>query len=494
MRSKQLQKLLDRGERGNPLDRIAKLERRNGEIKDLRVEQISDLSDDLGSIARGEFIAPASTAESLEPTSEDFTGSFMAGDGYNFGDTLYHVGVVLQGVLQAGMSATGKFLAAAGNYILDAAGVTITGIDFLMNHTAEYDSAVRRARQGFQVVGGELSYVIEFIDDAAGTNLITSNPGFETGDFTGWTTGGSGGSWSASNTAPYEGNYNARWASTAVGSATLTSAKYAVSAGASYNFRKAIRISNNRAFGDPTYYAKITVTLKAKWYNAVPTLLKTDTIYSDSFEGGTGGWSLKSASFTAPSGATQVEFVAEITVAVSSKTGTYYGTWYTEFDSASIEALSEYAYFRLADDGVFAGDETKEVALLGSAARQVLVGHLSAVVPGSTTTYGGPGSSATNTTETRNEYRPKRAGKVKRLTVFTHTSQPAGNSQVVTMRKSQADQSMACTVSAGAAAGTEITNITEFSFVDTDELSFKIVNNATSNGALLSVFVEIEWS
>lgn len=124
---------------------------------------------------------------------------------------------------------------------------------------------------------------------------------------------------------------------------------------------------------------------------------------------------------------------------------------------------------------------------------QVLVAHLSAVVPGQTTTYGGPGSSGTNVTETRNEYRPKRAGKVTQMTVYTHTNQPAGNTQVVTMRKSASDQSMSCTVSAGAAAGTEVTNTTSFSFSDSDRLSFKIVNNATSNGALLSVFVTIEW-
>lgn len=90
------------------------------------VTKVSQISNDLGDMIAGRFIAPASTATSTEPTNAGFTGAFMSGDGETFDGELWHVGGVSAGALQFGLSAEdGKAYAGAGAVVIDGDGVTI---------------------------------------------------------------------------------------------------------------------------------------------------------------------------------------------------------------------------------------------------------------------------------------------------------------------------------------------------------------------------------
>ena len=55
--------------------------RRGGDefVRDVHAEQISDLSDDLGTMIAGEFISPASTATSLDPPTAGLPARQWAG-------------------------------------------------------------------------------------------------------------------------------------------------------------------------------------------------------------------------------------------------------------------------------------------------------------------------------------------------------------------------------------------------------------------------------
>src|SRR3990172_7516630 len=69
------------------------------------VTKLSQITNDLGDVVAGRFIAPASTSISTEPTNAGFTGTAMSGNGETFGGSLYHIVGVNAGALQFGLSA-----------------------------------------------------------------------------------------------------------------------------------------------------------------------------------------------------------------------------------------------------------------------------------------------------------------------------------------------------------------------------------------------------
>ena len=160
-------------------------------------------------------------------------------------------------------------------------------------------------------------------------NKITSNPSFETGDFTGWTVSGAGyavGTESFDGTLPHDGVYLAYYnTSSSLTTYTLTLDKYAVTEGLNYKF--------GLAFGFKGMENGIIVTIR--WFDAGSTLLQTDTMFSYTGSANS-GMSKKFSVLTAPSDATQAEI----------KVTTYNnGSGVTEFyvDDASIEELTETA-------------------------------------------------------------------------------------------------------------------------------------------------------
>jgi hypothetical protein len=107
------------------LNTVRNLERKVEEIgqRNIKLDRVSELSDDLGDIRAGRFIAPYI---GLEPTDSDFTGCFMSALGETFGGSEYHIGGVNAGALQFGLNAdTGSALAGGGKVGINEDGIHI---------------------------------------------------------------------------------------------------------------------------------------------------------------------------------------------------------------------------------------------------------------------------------------------------------------------------------------------------------------------------------
>ena len=295
-----------------------------------------DASQVEGDLIGNRIIAPTD-ASNTEPTDPNFSGWFLSAALQALTDGNFGLANVLLGAVQYGIGESGEF---------------IRGVSFLSNHLATVGAYDRRARRGFQELDSKPAYLIEYIDDAVGTNLVTVNPEFESGSLTGWTAADTeaGASWAASTDSPYSGSYCARYitgSTTGAGNCTLTSNKYAITGDTAYRCAIAAR------------HARISVVLNIRWYDSGSSLLRTDVIYSCSASTAF-TWELKQVALLSPSSATQVEVYV-------------YGSWSSamtpgvklDVDSASIVALSEYAYSRWDDNGKYDGDEVAEVNTLG---------------------------------------------------------------------------------------------------------------------------------
>lgn len=88
------------------------------------ITRLSQITFNAGDITAGRFISPLPTAKSTEPTSTDFTGSFMSGIGELFGGELYNNGGVQLGVLQWGAKQSdGQLYAGGGDVIINQYGI-----------------------------------------------------------------------------------------------------------------------------------------------------------------------------------------------------------------------------------------------------------------------------------------------------------------------------------------------------------------------------------
>jgi hypothetical protein len=115
MKSNVLNKMLQRGRKGNPLDRLSSLEQKSNAAfrLDPAADNLADVSRDLGTIVQGEFIAPADTATSMEVTDTGFTGAAMGGNGWTFEQKVFNFAVVKDGKLRAGATNGGQFIGKA---------------------------------------------------------------------------------------------------------------------------------------------------------------------------------------------------------------------------------------------------------------------------------------------------------------------------------------------------------------------------------------------
>lgn len=251
--SKPIQKKLNRG---NPISRIEKLESKTGASPSAFVGSLEELSNDLGNINEGAFIDPASESSSENPEDSSFTGVFLTGDGFTPADGAgeFNLGFVDAGVTFYGIGEAGEYA---------------NGMDFVGVHKATGTStAERRLRRGFQELQGndDPSYIFEFLDTAAGANLITSNPGFETGDATGWTFS-SGTSVVASSLAGSPSGWGSYCLKLDNGTNdSATSDKYACSAGS-------VLLMSFEVTGGAD-----DISVYIRFYNAVPTLLSSSLI------------------------------------------------------------------------------------------------------------------------------------------------------------------------------------------------------------------------
>ena len=111
----------------NILARMEDVERTQTETRmtPIQTEQLSNLSDNLGIVTSGSFVAPAFTATSAEPTDAGFTGAAMGGNGWTFGSDLYHLVLVKNGTLSVGGNTSGNFTAGNGSIIINETGIDI---------------------------------------------------------------------------------------------------------------------------------------------------------------------------------------------------------------------------------------------------------------------------------------------------------------------------------------------------------------------------------
>lgn len=87
--------------------------------------------------------------------------------------------------------------------------------------------------------------------------------------------------------------------------------------------------------------------------------------------------------------------------------------------------------------------------------------------------------------ETNRQIQAVFAGTIKNLYVRTSTAQSGTGSLVVTLRNNTADTTVTLTIAAGAAAGTFTDLVNSFTVAAGDDLSIKIVNNATATSATI---------
>lgn len=112
----------------NPISRIERVEELTGAFPSATVNSMDEVANDMGIFGGGsnELVFTPEGVESVLPTSTDFTGTFLSGDGYEFNSELYNIGGVNEGVLQWGARQdNGKITAGEGAVTLDNNGITI---------------------------------------------------------------------------------------------------------------------------------------------------------------------------------------------------------------------------------------------------------------------------------------------------------------------------------------------------------------------------------
>ncbi len=358
---------------GNPLQKIAQLEQRmagaeNGEVN---AATLSDISEDLGAVRAGMFIA--GDGEFPPDSSNNFSGMVMIGESFEWPASSGNYWNLLgfeSGVLMVGVSATtGKLLAAGGAVVIDNLGITRTGVKFFDRWDATNAGISRRREIGsflptgsttpagydwfgdptentnLQTNGdfeaGDLSSfdaadsttptwaaddgspydgtyaaLLTTTDDADGSELHTVNPGFEAGDLSGWTTGGTG-AWANSTDTAHSGTKSAKLTVVAQ-TGTLTTnlggtPRYSVTAGLYYRAELWMLAGG--------------VTLSIKWYTATSggSLISTDSV---SLTDASGSWGHRAQTAVAPATA----LGAEISISIASTTAVMY------FDDFSFKA------------------------------------------------------------------------------------------------------------------------------------------------------------
>jgi hypothetical protein len=203
-------KIFQRG--NNPINMIKDVKRKQAEqaLAEKKVESLDQISSQPGDQVGGRFISPDSTSVDAngnlvsEPTNASFIGAFQSGRGETFQGGTYQIGAVYRGKIGAGLNNLGQFLWQFGNGILDKLGITIGVGDAIFLGGYGVIGSSQAGATPTPVLGLE-NY------NTSATNQLT-NGGFETGDFTGWTTSGSP---SILSTDPYEGTYYASLPNTA---------------------------------------------------------------------------------------------------------------------------------------------------------------------------------------------------------------------------------------------------------------------------------------
>ncbi len=142
------------------------------------VDNLTQLSTQLDDVFGARFIAPVADATSSEPTSTDFSGSFLAAETQGLADGNFWLANVTSGSTVFGVGDEGIYQNRLTN------GYT---------HIADDGTTYRIGELGMTTLDGKTapSFGLNYSDNSPAATELLTNGGFETGDFTGWT--GSGG-------------------------------------------------------------------------------------------------------------------------------------------------------------------------------------------------------------------------------------------------------------------------------------------------------------
>jgi len=181
---------------------------------EMTTEELSNISNDLGVIFKGSFIA---TSSNTMPDDETFTGCYMSAEGFTFGDEIYNIAGVLDGALQFGFnSSTGKGVFCGGNAVIDIDGISGTDLlKWIVRQTATNDSKERIGKLSMALQGTNTTPTWELSLNSPAAAEMMVNGGFEDGDLTGWTaTTETNGAWAIDDAVYYGGAYSAKWTPT----------------------------------------------------------------------------------------------------------------------------------------------------------------------------------------------------------------------------------------------------------------------------------------
>lgn len=279
----------------------------------LAVEQISDISPDLGVVTGGRFIA-SSDSDPLEITDSDTEGGaptvsgsgvVIDGDGIPVGDTgdVGHIIGYNGGAATVWISAVdGSEYAASGALVINSDGVAFTGLNYLLDFTATNSGETRTGHFGMVIGpdGSTPALAILFDGESGGSELVT-NGGAEDGDLTGWTDSST--FFAVNSSKIHSGSHNFYNDGTSGATETLTGSRMTpISVGSVYaaSLWLATRLT-----------ATTTLDVYIKWYDATSggSLIKTDTVLSMASVIGDGAYHQYSSQLIAPSGAQSAEFV-----------------------------------------------------------------------------------------------------------------------------------------------------------------------------------------
>jgi len=301
------------------MDRIAEINDRLRDIKQLildlpaelriagnqiNVTTLDEVSDCLGLVRAGEFRA----GNNVDP-GMGFTGVRIRYPGATYGDYKYAIAGVDNDQLQFGLrTSDGAGLFAGGLALIGATAIDINTLNYIIRHTATNSGTTRIGKLMMAVPSGSSTptWMLDLSEPSATLTELTTNGGFETNDFTGWTkTTETYGAWSIVTSPIYSGTYAVKWTPTAEGSlGVLTGARIGGTAGTNY-------LCSANLYNE-TQYEWANVKIEVKWYDhaSAGNLLRTDimgalTTYN------TTGWVNYENTYSAP--ATALSFCYVIT-------------------------------------------------------------------------------------------------------------------------------------------------------------------------------------
>ena len=324
---------------GNALDQQAASRRALTELanRDINVPQLSGIATDFGLINAGTIVMGNG-----QPLGNGFTGmmrfadalEWPAGSGKLWTDIAFASDVMTFGI----SALDGKLYAAAGALFVDMSGVATTGLNYFWNMQATFNSNTNTAKTGmfvpYNAYGGspEPAWQTTF-QTSAGSNLLT-NGDFETGDFTGWTTGGTG-AWSVvtSPPAPQSGTYSAKCQlSTGLTGTLSPSSRLAISALQPYEFVAYLAFA-----GGQTVWAGHSETVTISFYTSLVggSLLDSYTYYLP--VNYSGQWAKFWKILTSPANAAAVQ------VSFSLNGGSGASAWPVQIDAVSVKNIQSYS-------------------------------------------------------------------------------------------------------------------------------------------------------